>query len=167
MNFTQAQQEISQWIVDFVEKPNPMLNNWAPCPYARQARINNRVDIRQGCYNPIDDVKQADLGEFDVAVYVYGRERWSADEFNTLVKIVNMSYLAQRGLIALADHPDDVETVKGAVMNQGTYAILFLQPLDKLNEAAKQIAKKGFYDGWDEEYLKALFAGREDPRHDV
>jgi hypothetical protein len=167
MNFTQAQQEITKWIVDFVEKPNPMLNGWAPCPYARQARVNNRVDIRQGCYNPIDDLKQAVLDEVDVAVYVYDRERWSADEFNQLVEIVNISYLAQRGLIALADHPDDVETVKGVVMNQGTYAIAFLQPVDKLDEAAKQLVKKGFYDGWNDEYLKVLFAGREDPRHDV
>jgi hypothetical protein len=37
MNFSQAKTDIEQWIVDFVEKPNPMLNNWAPCPYARQA----------------------------------------------------------------------------------------------------------------------------------
>jgi hypothetical protein len=167
MNFTQAQQEITKWIVDFVEKPNSMLNGWAPCPYARQARVNNRVDIRQGWFNPIDDLKQAVLNDFDVAVYVYDRERWSADEFNQLVEIVNISYLAQRGLIALADHPDDVETVKGVIMNQGTYAIAFLQPLDKLDEAAKHLDNKGFYNGWDDEYLKVLFAGRKDPRHDI
>lgn len=164
MNFEQAKKDITQWIVDFVEKPNPLLNNWAPCPYARQARVNNRVDIRQGCFNPIDDLKQAVLGDYDVVAYVYGRERWPAEEFNQLVEIVNIAYLTQRGLIALADHPDDVETVKGVVMNQGTYAIVFLQPLNKLNEAAKQLAAKDFYNGWDEEYLKVLFAGREDPR---
>lgn len=164
MIFEQARQEITQWIIDFVEKPNPMLNNWPPCPYARQARINNRVDIRQGCFNPIDDLKNAVLGDYDVAAYVYDRERWPSEEFNQLVEIVNIAYLSQRGLIALADHPDDVETVKGVVMNQGTYAIVFLQPLDKLNEAAHQLAHKGFYKGWDEEYLKVLFAGRQDPR---
>lgn len=164
MNFNQAKQEITQWIIDFVEKPNPLLNNWAPCPYARQARVNNRVDIRQGCYNPIDDLKQAVLGDYDVAAYVYDRERWSAEEFNQLVEIVNISYLLSNNMIALADHPDDVETVKGVVMNQGTYAIVFLQPLDKLNDAAEQMARKGFYDGWDEEYLEVLFSGRKDPR---
>ena len=164
MNFDQAKQEITQWIVDFVEKPNPMLNNWAPCPYARQARVNNQVDIRAGCFNPIDDLKQAGLGDYDVVAYVYGPERWPADEFNQLVEIVNVSYLSQRGLIALADHPDDVEMVKGVSMNQGTYAIVFLQQADKLDDAAKQLGSKGFYDGWDEEYLTVLFTGRKDPR---
>ena len=164
MNFSQAKTDIEQWIVDFVEKPNPMLNNWAPCPYARQARLNKQVDIRPGCFNPIDDLKQADMGEFEVLAYVYDTKRWSAAEFNELVETVNISYLAQKNLIALADHPDDVETVNGVVMNQGTYAIVFVQSLDKLNHFAGLLAAKGFYKGWDEEYLTVLFSGRQDPR---
>ena len=164
MNFEQAKTDIEQWIVEFVEKPNPMLNGWAPCPYARQARLNQQVDIRQGCYNPIDDIKQVNMGEYDVLAYVYARDRWGADEFNQLVETVNVSYLSQRGLIALADHPDDVELVNGVVMNQGTYAIVFVQDITKLNHFAKILGDKRFYDGWDEEYLKVLFAGREDPR---
>ena len=164
MNFDQAKQEIIKWITDFVEKPTPLLNGWAPCPYARQARVNNRVDIRPGCFNPIDDLKQITIDDYDVIAYVYGRERWSADEFNELVKIANMVHLSTQGLIALADHPDDVESVMGVTMNQGTYAIVFVQQLDKLNQAAKQLALKDFYNGWDEEYLKVLFEGRQDPR---
>jgi len=164
MNFEQAKKDIEQWIIDFVEKPNPLLNNWPPCPYARQARLNKQVDIRSGCFNPINDLKQVDMGNFDVLAYAYNRTQWSAAEFNQLVETVNISYLAQRGLIALADHPDDVETVKGVVMNQGTYAIVFVQDIDKLNHFAKILGKKDFYLGWDEEYLTVLFAGREDPR---
>ena len=164
MNFTQAKQDIEQWIVDFVEKSNPLLNNWAPCPYARQARLDKKIDIRQGCFNPIDDLKQVNMAEFDVVAYVYGQERWPADEFNELVDIVNRVHLSSQGLIALADHPNDQESVNGVVMNQGTYAIVFVQNLEKLNHFAKILGRKGFYNGWDEEYLKVLFAGREDPR---
>jgi hypothetical protein len=164
MNFDQAQTEITQWIVDFVEKPTPLLNGWAPCPYARQARVNNRVNIRPGCFNPIDDLKQITMDDYDVIVYVYSRERWPADEFNELVKIANMVHLSAQGFIALADHPDDAESVMGVTMNQGTYAIVFVQDLGKLNHFARVLGNKGFYDGWDKEYLKVLFAGREDPR---
>jgi len=164
MNFEQAKQDIEQWIINFVEKPNPLLNNWPPCPYARQARLNQQVDIRSGGFNPIDDIKQVDMSGYDVLAYVYDRTRWSADEFNELVETVNVSYLAQRGLIALADHPDDVESVNSVVMNQGTYAIVFVQDLSKLNHFAKLLDKKDFYKDWPEEYLTVLFAGREDPR---
>jgi hypothetical protein len=164
MNFEQAKQDIEQWIINFVEKPNPLLNNWPPCPYARQARLNQQVDIRSGGFNPIDDIKQVDMSGYDVLTYVYDRTQWSADEFNELVETVNVSYLAQRGLIALADHPDDVESVKGVVMNQGTYAIVFVQDLAKLNHFAQILGKKDFYKDWPEEYLTVLFAGRIDPR---
>lgn len=164
MNFEQAKKDIEQWIIDFVEKPNLLLNNWPPCPYARQARLNQQVDIRSGCFNPIDDLKQVDMGEFEVLAYVYDRTRWSADEFNELVGTVNISYLSQRGLIALADHPDDVESVMGVVMNQGTYAIVFVQDSAKLDHFSKILSKKDFYKGWPEEYLAVLFLGRVDPR---
>ena len=167
MNFEQAKKDIMQWIVDFVEKPNPLLNHWAPCPYARQARVNNLIDIRQGYFNPIDDVKHADLRQYDVVAYVYDQHRWTASEFNEFVDTANVSYLAQRGLIALADHPGDEELVNGVSMNQGTYAIIFVQDIAKLDSHAKQLASKGFYNGWPEEYLTVLFTGREDPRHDI
>ena len=164
MNFDLAQQHIKQWIIDFVEKPNPLLNNWPPCPYARQARMNNRISIRPGCFNPIDDLKQVIMGDHDVLLYVYDRARWPADEFNQLVDIANMTHLSAQGLFALADHPNDVETVMGVTMNQGTYAMLFVQDLVKLDQAAKQLANKHFYTDWPEEYLAVLFAGRQDPR---
>ena len=167
MNFEQSKLDIEQWIINFVEKPNPLLNNWPPCPYARQARLNKKVDIRSGGFNPIDDLKQVNMGEFEVLAYVYDCKQWSAAEFNELVETVNVSYLAQRGLIALADHPDDAELVNGVAMNQGTYAIVFVQELAKLNHFAKILAGKGFYNGWPEEYLTVLFNGREDPRHDI
>ena len=32
---------IERWIETFVEVPNPALGGWSPCPYARQARLNN------------------------------------------------------------------------------------------------------------------------------
>jgi hypothetical protein len=67
-------------------------------------------------------------------------------------------------LLALEDHPGDPEIVNGVVMNQGTYALVLVQSLSDLNQKAKAMAAKGFYDTWPEEYLKALFQHREDPR---
>jgi hypothetical protein len=77
---------------------------------------------------------------------------------------VNAGFLVPRNLIALADHPDDQEEVNGVIMNQGTWAIVFLQHLDKLNHFARLIAGRGYYEGWPEDYLKTLFEFREDPR---
>jgi hypothetical protein len=67
-------------------------------------------------------------------------------------------------MIALEDHPADAEIVNGVSMNQGTYALALVQNLTDLNQKAQQMADKGFYDAWPEDYLKALFNHRNDPR---
>ena len=43
-----VQYNIERWVETFVEVPNPALGGWSPCPYARQARLNNEYDIRLG-----------------------------------------------------------------------------------------------------------------------
>jgi len=164
MNFDQAKQDITNWVINFVEKPHPLLNGWAPCPYARRARVDNKFDIRPGSINPISDCAFQHMSGYDVIAYVYDGDRFSAAEFNQAVDDLNSWHLRGRSMFALADHPADVETVNGVVMNQGTYAICFLQNLDKLNSHAVMLAEKGFYNGWPEEYLTLLFSGRQDPR---
>lgn len=165
-DFTKARAEIQQWIVDFVEKPNPLLNGWAPCPYARQARINNEVNIRMGL-DPYFDLKKFvryGMDRYDVIALVYNPDRWPLAEFRALWTQAEQEFLSGQGLYVLEDHPSEQEQVLGVTMNQGTYAILFVQKKEKLEDAARQLAKKGYYNDWPEEYLAGLFRDREDPR---
>lgn len=163
MDFVKAQQEIENWIVDFVEKPNPLLNGWAPCPYARQARIEQKINIRQG-HDPYYDLSRTfrnGIRDLDVVIYVYDSAAWPLESFRRWQRA---GCFNPYDLYILEDHPADTETVNGVTMNQGTYALLFVQKKHKLEDAARQLAKKGYYTGWSEDYLKELFHGREDPR---
>jgi hypothetical protein len=164
MDFVQAKQDVLNWITGFVEQPNPGLQGWPPCPYARKARLDHQLDLQQGIVDPYTDLQKIDLGEFMVIGYIYDPKDFTADEFNRQVRELNTGFLLSRDIIALADHPNDHEEVNGVRMNQGTWAITFVQPLGKLNEFARLIAAKGYYDGWSEDYLAVLFEGREDPR---
>ncbi len=164
MDFAQAQLDIMRWVEGFVEQPNPALNDWPPCPYARKARLSGEFELRPGAVDPYTDLQTAEMGNLMVIGYVYDAQDFTADEFNDQVRSVNQGFLIPRNIIALADHPQDVESIKGVTMNQGTWAIVFIQPLDKLNHFARLIASKGYYDGWPEDYLQGLFKGREDPR---
>ena len=38
--------DVKTWIDDFVTKPNPLLNNMPPCPYAKQAILDKKIDIQ-------------------------------------------------------------------------------------------------------------------------
>lgn len=164
MDFVRAQKEITDWIVNFVEQPHPALNGWPPCPHARRARLEGRFEIRPGEIDPYTDLMHAELGDHDVIAYVYDPTTIMPDRFNDQIDRVNQGFLLVRDIIALADHPLDPEMVNGVGMNQGSYAIAFIQSLSKLNQYAKIIAAKGYYDGWPEDYLQTLFRFREDPR---
>ena len=163
MDFESARQSVLKWLEHFVEQPNSQLGGWAPCPYARAARLNHRVDIRPG-QDPSSDAMGVDLTDHDVIVWIYDPAAFTADEFNDAVDQVNQNLLLPQGLFALADHPDSLEEVLGVVMNHGQLAMMLVQRLDKLQEHARTLARRGYYQNWPEEYLQQLFYLREDPR---
>jgi hypothetical protein len=163
MDFEQAHADIMAWLTGFVEQPHPALGSWPPCPYARRARMEHKFQIQRGI-EPYYDLMHADIGHLDVVAFVYSPGDFAANEFEDLVHRANQGFLLARDLIALADHPDLPEIVNGVIMNQGKWAIAFVQSLSKLNAHAKTLADRGYYQGWPEPYLETLFAGRQDPR---
>jgi hypothetical protein len=131
------------------------------CP---EIQIAGQFDIRPGRIDPYKDLQQIELGEFMVIAYVYDRNDFTSDQFEKMIHDVNQEFLTVRDILALADHPDCREEIQGVCMNQGEYAMAFVQPLSKLNSFAHAIADRGYYTGWPEDYLQALFEFRKDPR---
>ena len=166
MEIEQVKQDIENWIVNFVEVPHPALGGWAPCPYARSARMKRSFEIYIGM-DPYYDLKnraRRGMGDKEVVIYVYDPVEWPHELFAPSIENANTEHLLRKDMLALEDHPSDVENVNGVIMNQGKYALALVQSLSDLNQKAQQMATKGFYHTWPEEYLQALFQHRQDPR---
>lgn len=166
LNLAKVQQDIEAWIENFVEVPHPNLGGWAPCPYARKARIDRDFEIRLGLA-PLHDlikISQQGMNNKSVIVIAYDPTDYTHQEFSQELETANREFLLEKDLLVLEDHPGDPEIVNGVCMNQGTYALALVQCLSDLNEKATAMARKGFYDSWPEEYLQALFNHRKDPR---
>lgn len=166
IDLEQAKADIEQWIINFVEVAHPALGNFPPCPYARSARLKKSYEVYLGS-DPYYDLKNRaryGMGNKEVIIYVYDPVEWPHDLFASSIEAANTAHLLHKDILALEDHPADVENVNGVIMNQGTYAMALVQSLSDLNNKAKLVAKKGFYDTWPEEYLQALFNHRQDPR---
>ena len=168
MVIDQVKADIEQWLVNFVEVPHPALGNFPPCPFARQARLRNKYDVRIGTDLERDlflFAKKQYLGKNDVVIFAYAPNQYDDAYFNWVVDTMNTSKgFIKRNLLALADHPDTVETHNGVCFNMGKYALVLLQDKTKLNDHARMLAHRGYYDGWNEEYLQEVFAHRKDPR---
>ena len=166
MDIDQVKHNIEQWIVNFVEVPHPALGGFPPCPYARSARLKNSYDVFIGS-DPYYDLKNRarnGMGNREVVVYAYDPVEWPHDLFAASLAHANQDFLLAADILALEDHPADQEIVNGICMNQGTYALALVQSLSDLDTKAQQMASKGFYDSWPEDYLQALFQHRKDPR---
>jgi len=160
-----VQYEIERWIENFVEVPHPSLGGWAPCPYARRARLDQDFEVRLGV-NPYFDLKvvsQTGIAK-SVVIFVYESTAYTAEQFNIQITAANTEFLLPQDLLALEDHPDAPEIVNGVSMNQGTYALALVQCLSDLDDKARLMARQGFYETWPEEYLTDLFRHRQDPR---
>jgi hypothetical protein len=157
---------ILAWSENFVEVPHPALGNWAPCPFARKARLSGTVKIVIGS-DPYFDLRNRSrdgLGTAEVVIYAYDPTEWDYATFHSSLDQANQEFLLANDLLVLEDHPADPEIVNGISMNQGTYALALLQSLSKLNTAAAQMHHKGFYESWPKDYLTTLFNHRMDPR---
>jgi len=157
--------DIERWIANFVEVPHPSLGGWAPCPYARKARLDRDFEVRLGV-NPYFDLKvvaQTGIAK-SVVIFVYESTAYNYEQFHAHVESANTEFLLGQDLLALEDHPDSAEIVNGVSMNQGTYALALVQCLSDLDNKAQLMAGKGFYETWPEDYLHELFQHRKDPR---
>ena len=86
-------------------------------------------------------------------------ENISSEELSEVTKKCNESFLAERGYLALEDHPSDIEMVDNYILNQGTWALILLQPLEKINTARRILLKKDYYKNWDPEYYNDVING--------
>lgn len=166
MELEQVKQDIESWIENFVEVPHPALGGFPPCPFARQARMKRTFEVYLGS-DPYYDLKNRarwGMGNREVIIYAYDPAEWSHELFSSSIESANTEHLLRNDILALEDHPADVENVNGVIMNQGKYALALVQCLSDLNTKAKQMAAKGFYHDWPEEYLQGLFHHRQDPR---
>ncbi len=165
LDLDQVTKDIEHWIVNFVEVPHPALGGWAPCPYARKARLDRDFEVRIGV-NPYFDLKTVSQTGItkSVVIFAYESTAYTAEQFHTQLDSANKEFLLPQDLLALEDHPALPEIVNGLSMNQGTYALALVQSLSDLDQKARLMARKGFYDTWPEDYLQELFQHRQDPR---
>ena len=166
MKIEQVKADIEAWLMNFVEVPHSSLGGFPPCPYARSARLKKSYEVYIGS-DPYYDLKNRaryGMGNKEVIIYAYDPVEWPHELFAASIESANTEHLLRADILALEDHPNDVENVNGVIMNQGRYALALVQSLSDLNAKAKVMASKGFYDSWPEEYLQALFQHRQDPR---
>jgi hypothetical protein len=154
MDQFKVQSELLKWLEKFVEAPNPSLGNWAPCPYARKARINNQIKIEfiESVCRYRDSYEEI-LKDYEVVIYCFDHTKISGQDLAEWVRHEN-NIIIPNNYVILEDHPDTNEEINGVSMNFGHCGLLVVQELNRLNTASEQLKSKGYYDTWTKENLE-------------
>tara|TARA_B100000780_G_scaffold278477_1_gene252126 strand:- start:1461 stop:2054 length:594 start_codon:yes stop_codon:yes gene_type:complete len=150
--------DIRLWSSEILEKPSPYFNNIPPCPYAKKAWMSDRVAIlfihennHQTLYSCISqwDDKQ------DIALIADLGNTKNVDEFHEyldqLNQVISDGMFIDRDIWLMGFHPDDdpsefVQDAEFITSAETPYAVIFVQRLSKLQQAADKLNKKGYYD---------------------
>jgi hypothetical protein len=173
MNSKEIKAEVIAWLKTFVEKPNNLLGGWAPCPYARQARVNNKIQIefsetilleaavKDNLFLLDEDPIDGSEPEKDVLVICFDHKDITPDELTEVVEKLNRELMPDDYVI-LEDHPEEAEDQVNSVdMRFGKCGLLLVQRLSKLNEASDKLKDKGYYDNWSEGELNYVVNWRQ------
>ncbi len=150
--------EIQKWLDEFVTQPNPLLNGFPPCPYARAA-IVDYVETDH-VSNSLEHLLENWNDDIQVVCLYTATENYTPEGLSYIVKEFNKVAMP-KDIVALEDHPDDEEDVNGVKMNFGKCIIILVQQLSKINEASELLKKKGYYDTWSKENLDDVVNWRE------
>lgn len=156
--------EIRAWSKTALEKPSPFFKGMPPCPYAKKAWAEDRVAILfkheqsfQCLYSTISQYEDM----FDLVIIVDVHPEREPTVFHDYLDRVNEAIaegiFIERDMWVMGFHPGDeqsefVEDVDFCPETDVEYAMIFVQRLSKLHEAADKLREKGYYDTYLEGY---------------
>ena len=153
-------EEVIRWVKEFVEVPHPMFADYPPCPYAKQARLDGKVDFVELTDMEPDsniwcNIDHFDFDNKDVLVIITDAKRWTPHYTQKLAGQLNGTY-AHRDLLIMEDHPKLVEKVKDVKLNQGRYTLLLVQRRTKLKRFEDILKKTDYYRNWSKGYRESV-----------
>jgi len=171
----QVEASIRRWSHEFLEVPNEKLNGLPPCPYAKQAWLDNQVvfSINTGIEGLAKEVADFEQHDYDIVVWaseflpdMHYLDGW-CDGVNQAMSI------AGRDMHLMVFHPDyDAEEagldflIEEDVEEDGpTYCMVFVQRLSKLDDAALSLEKSGYYKHFPKEVYQSLVLDRRELRN--
>jgi hypothetical protein len=155
--------DIRDWILTRLSKAHPAFNNLPPCPFAREALLANKVQLKPLRFPAFEcvqnEISQFEDSNIDVLVLFDELNQLSKTQIESLVQTIREQYAAKNYWL-MYDHPDVEEHVADFDVSFNKTPLLFLQKLDNLNEKATELEQRGYYKNWSSDYFQDVVGRR-------
>ena len=149
-----SNQDLKNWILDYLSKPNPVFNDLPPCPFAKKAWLDGNVELKKFVnYEKLEESIKDIVGS---KVKVFYFEYPLLPTAEKLKSVVSWLGTKHPQYIFYDEHPDTIEEVDGEVVNSGVTAIIVQDRKDLLEKRA-ELHKTGYYDKWTPEMKERIF----------
>ena len=164
---TSITEELLAWSENFLEKPNKDLGGWAVCPYAKAARLKDKVKIvevdhrNDFLYTVSKEARTIKEQKKKLIIVACDDLNLTCDELDCYVEGLNYAFV-YNDVYLMPFHPDDgdgeavdflTEHETNVEADYEFYMVL-IQPYNELESASKLLHKKGYYDKWDKNYYR-------------
>lgn len=164
---TSITEELLAWSENFLEKPNKELGGWAVCPYAKAARLKDKVKIvevdhrKDFLYTVSKEARTIKEQKKQLIIVACDDLNLTCDELDCYVEGLNYAFV-YNDVYLMPFHPDDgdgeavdflTEHETNVEADYEFYMVL-IQPYNELESASKLLHKKGYYDKWDKNYYR-------------
>jgi hypothetical protein len=167
----QAEQDIWEWIKEFIEVPHAFYDyKFAPCPYAKAARLNNEVDVVAYTNGSVKKFIQASVdelmesGNFNQRVMVFPPSfkwklhvHWFIKRLNR--KTVPLDYYIQYGAAK--------NTYSKYPGLKGPYMLVIINKLSNVMAGHRALLGTNYYDNWTESHYYAVVGRRQELINEV
>ena len=145
--------DLQSWILDFLSKPNKVFDNLPPCPYAKKAWLDGRVEVKKfEGFESLDNDLVNWNDEIEVIIYEFEDTPYLPHDLEITCAVYHDRY---PDFIFYDEHPAQIEEVSGVIINSGL-ALLIVQKRKELEEARAELMKTGYYDNWTPEMKERI-----------
>jgi hypothetical protein len=149
--------DIEEWIDNFLSVPHKAFADMPPCPYAKKAWMDKKVQVEISTSRDLDDDIKKTLANFpvdkDIIVFLLDPREISPEG----LEVVSKTYSTDKWLL-MEDHPEGYEEVHDLCLNNGKYAIIFCNRREILENAREELKKTHYYDKFDPEYKEEVWS---------
>jgi len=158
--------EMIQYFESVLEKPHSVFNGLPICPFAKKARLQNKIfykvlDLSFAELEPDSELMNSirafqDSGVYEVLLIICPNlQALTVKQVQEMVVVLNQR-ISSSGLVAFGGHPQDDFIVQGVYTRREPFINMTVQSSERLQAASRDLEKTDYYQNWSPENLEQI-----------
>jgi hypothetical protein len=156
-----------EYMQTHLEKPHPVFGGMPICPFARKARLENKISFQVYPFSSIEDLNQEspllkalkEFGQSDqyeaLLVIHPDKQAMTLVELRQFVDHLNDA-IALTGLLAFGGHPQETFNIQSVYTRREPYINFTVQTYATVKAASDLLLKTHYYEHWSAETMKQV-----------